>query len=505
MKNSFAVFVMVCLFAGCTSPATLPVMSTALPAASQTPSAQPTSTALPTATQPPPTATITITPESSLKTSGPYLAYFRDAPYQFVLMDADGVGRKVIDVPDEIANGLASAYYQLGARYVSPDGEWLAFYTGFAGRPYGYEQKPQATFDLTLHLLNLSTGETQVITPLLSKDYPDNFTKALAEINDPLMRAEELQYVFLAGITQALAWSPDGKYLAFAGQMDGLSSDPYLYDMTTKKIRRLASDKEELQWIDWSSDGKWILYGSRLSNNIMGEYSVYSVARDNSSIHNLGDVFAIDWLNSHEILQYRMGIETYQMRLVDVATGTFKEIWRGDFYGYKVDPTGKWVVVYVLSTDMPPKEEQPGVVPGVRLINLKSLETIQDPDPVAALPLFLRAKDGTVIDLPSSVTYMSQMILASPDTKYWAVAGGQYVTIYSQDLTLVQGISFPLNDKKLKDAFRPDVMEWSPDSSGLFLVYGTNIYSVDISSGEVHLVETNLTGTYRPIGWINGK
>ena len=33
--------------------------------------------------------------------------------------------------------------------------------------------------------MNLGTGETQIVTPLLSKDYPNNFVEAAKKLNDP--------------------------------------------------------------------------------------------------------------------------------------------------------------------------------------------------------------------------------------------------------------------------------------------------------------------------------
>lgn len=500
-KNSFAILMMIILIVGCISPAT----STPVPVESQTMLPPPTLTALPTATQPAATQPMTTpaiisTLEAPLKTGGPYLAYFRDASYQFVLMDADGGGRKVIDIPDEIAD---ISYRQLDPRYVSPDGRWLAFYSGSAG-DYRELMAP-GTFKLTLNLLDLNTGEIQAITPLLSKDYPDNFTKAIDHIDDSLARPEDLQNAFLGGITQALAWSPDGKYLAFAGQMDGLSSDPYLYDTMTKKIQRLSSNKEELQWIAWSSDGKWILHGSKLSIEPMVEYNIYSVGKDDLSIRDLGSGFAGRWLSSHEFLQYHMGIETYQLRSVDVATGKFKEIWEGYFYGYSVDPTGKWIALTAISSTVPPKDEEPGFVYGAtQLINLKSLEKMQiqdqGPDPSSFLSrLFVRAKDGTVIDLSHTI----ETTVASPDQKYWAVFGAQGITIYTRDLILIKEIPVSLrNTKSINAQWSPDDMQWSPDSSGLFLVYGANVYYTDISSGDINLVEENLSSS---IKWVNDQ
>ena len=492
------VIIVLALVAGCIS---APVTSLPLPVESQTPTSQPTLTPVPTATR---LVVPTLTPETGLRTSGPYFAYFREVPgrsdLQFVLMDADGGGRKVIDIPDDVTDSLSN--YWLGGRYISPDGKWMAFYTGYAGE--AYKEPKQSTFDLTLKLLNFDTGEIQVVTPLLSKDYPGNFANAINEINGYLLRPQDLQSAFLSGIKQ-VAWSPDGKYLAFAGQMEGLSSDLYLYDMANKNIQRLSDDHEELQSIRWSPDGKWILHESGFSNDIMVEKHISVVGVDNSSARDLGNAWGSYWLNSHEILTYRSGIEAYQLQLVDIDTGNSTEIWEGYFSGYEVDPTGTWVVLDAISSTIPPKEEKPGFISGsIQLINLKTLEKIQNPG-VLAEPLdpFIRAEDGRFVHLPHRI----ETSLASPDQKYWAVVMGREIKIYDQDLKLVSEVSSLFQDMNVLDVpWRPDDMQWSPDSSGLFLVYGTDIYHIDRASGALSLVEENLPYGYRlDSGWISGQ
>jgi Tol biopolymer transport system component len=492
--------IIIYLLLGCSTPPT----PTPLIVQSSTPLVQPTLTASLILTSEPATPTS----EPSLRTNGPYFAYFREVPgrsdLQFVLMDADAGGRKVIDIPDEITDSLSN--YWLGMRYVSPDGKWMAFYTGYAGEVY--KEPKQSTFDLTLKLLNFETGEIQVVTPLLSQDYPENFANALNEINDSSVRPESLQNAFLAGITQALAWSPDGRYLAFAGQVEGLSSDLYLYDMTTKNIQRLSDDHEELQSIRWSSDGKWILHEGGFSTDIMVEKHISAVAVDDSSVRDLGNVWRSYWLNSHEILTYRSGIERYQLRLVNLDTGNSTEIWEGYFGGYEVDPTGTWVVLDAISSTIPPKDEKPGFVHGsIQLIKLNSFETIQTihtPDPLLyPLDLFLRTNDGKVVGLPGT----SGMILASPDQKYWAAVIERDIKIYDQDLNLVTEVSSLFQNMNILDVpWSPDDMQWSPDASALFLVYGTDIYHIDRASGALSLVEENLPSSYwLDSGWINGQ
>ena len=299
------------------------------------------------------------------------------------MMDADGAGRKVIDLPQKMIDAFPYKQSDLDMQLVSPDGHWLAFYTGSAG--IYEEMPPQGTYELTLNLLDLKTGEQQVIASLLSKDYPNNFVEAAKKLNDQNINAISLHDAFINGITQAIAWSPNGRYLAFAGQMDGLSSDLYLYDLETKTIRRMSSGDQELQWINWSPDGKWILHESLFWVGEGMKYDIYAAALDGSSIHQFPAGLAGDWLNLHEYFEYdgANGPGSFGLRLVDIDTGKIKKIWDGSFDSYAIDKSNMWIAVLANSSDISPYTGSGGIsydpdfIPAIYLINLMTLEKMR--------------------------------------------------------------------------------------------------------------------------------
>ena len=55
------------------------------------------------------------------------------------------------------------------------------------------------------------------------------------------------------------AWSPDGNYIVFTGQVDGIN-DLYLYDLHTFEVERLTSDFTSNLHPSWSSDGNFIVF-----------------------------------------------------------------------------------------------------------------------------------------------------------------------------------------------------------------------------------------------------
>ncbi len=163
-----------CLFHTVATPpvTAIPVIATPIPTKTIP------ATSVPATSQP--AVPATVAPQTT--TNGPYLAYLRDQGnrLELVLMDADGKGEAAFLYP---LNRNVHTPYSL-SNLVSPDGSWLAFYTGSIGQISGNDGSDTA--DLTLNLMSLGikrpAGSTQVITRLLSADYPANFTQAAQEL-----------------------------------------------------------------------------------------------------------------------------------------------------------------------------------------------------------------------------------------------------------------------------------------------------------------------------------
>ncbi len=459
----------------------LGTVTIALPTLAPNPSATPT---------PGPTA------EAALKTNGPYLAYIRGVDVdheQLVLMDANGMGRKVISMPSE---------NPLYTWFVSPDGKWLAYYAGSA--------KKEKASDLELDLLNLETGQTQVVSKLLSKDYPDNFDAAIKELKSAdstaSISADELEQAFNEGITHAIGWSPDGKYLAFAGQMDGSSSDVYLYDLAKGSFRRISQGPQEIQGIDWSPDGKWIFSASTMQ---FGEGVVYdedAIAFGSFTHKSLPyQTGGWEWYSNHAYIMHDSsnGPGDFNLQSVDIEKGNVQKIWGGSFENLVIDPEQKLLIFFASSREWPPSDET-NFVPGTYLIDLKTGKEMLayagratpsffglgnrrfliNADTDTGSEAYFIKSDGTLIPADPTINYAS----VAPDKQHW-VGIGKTLKIFNADNSLAFDIPLPFTPSGSPYDFH---MLWKPNSSGLFIMVGTEIYSVDIQSKEIHLVEGNL-------------
>jgi hypothetical protein len=215
-------------------------------------------------TQPPPgTATQALSPSATASptytdTSTPltqtqeHLLVTRDHEH-WASLNADGSLQRYIQIPD-IADPSD----------VSPDGNWLDYESG------SYDDEP---YDLSLNLLNLDDGTSQFVTNLISPNFPENIEPIVEsmsqydqslyeddcvslECRSSLVKDELLSTV---GISK---WSPDGQFLAFSAQIDGPSTDIYVYSMQEKTIRRLTDDLQNVDSMEWSPDGKRLLYAN---------------------------------------------------------------------------------------------------------------------------------------------------------------------------------------------------------------------------------------------------
>jgi Tol biopolymer transport system component len=441
---------------------------------------------LPSATQTLPTIPSVVT-HVPLQTTGPILVYLDQVDGGTVIkrMDAVGIGQSSLPYP---INASPLTSQPPLSKALSPDGDWLAYYSGSAGTCFS-EVRP-GTNDLTLNLVNVADGTIRVVTPLLSNGYPDIFTRAAQEIGSADVSAEMLQQAFICGITDSLDWSPDGQTLAFAGQMDGLSSDLYIYKVGSGEILRYSSGPQEIEWITWSPDGKWILDGSSYSVGEGMQYNIFATSADGATIKQLSSgtpavVNSWNWLDEQRYFDSNgaNGPGAYDLKLVDVSTGDTSEIWQGSYGSFDFVPYGNWLVLFANTPTWPYAGSD--FQPGIFLIDANSLkQTRVNPLPTGrcctfkALGHFQDHLFLVQVDPDQSIQYLSAdaklspggmqagRIYVSPDRLTW-ISVSDSIQFFSDDGTLIRTVSLSAG----MDPNGIGAITWRPDSSGLFFTY----------------------------------
>ena len=327
--------------------------------------ARPANTVTPqaaTATRTPLPATATLTPVPSA-TALPGLS--EDRPYLMVsqrvelnktaitVYDTNGVGRQALVLPPggRVGSRLRSA--------VSPDGQWLVFYTGDFESGSTSGQLP-----ITLNLLNLRDGTVRKLIDVVSKGYTDKLDRVTEQLkriypntyNNPTYGTEWVSgsviSAFQWGI-YSVAWSPDSRKLAFAAQIDGISSDVYLYTLETGSIQRVEDSLKSVAYIEWSPDGKHLVFENSTPGNVYMGAELHALIPGAQVVKNPKTLYSNTWLNIGEWLSPNSllvadGTDTagdFNLQALNVDSGELRSLWRNGFGSYAIDYQNRTIAI----------------------------------------------------------------------------------------------------------------------------------------------------------------
>ena len=384
---------------------TLPLVSSPTPKPSATKAPQqPTSTP--------------INPADLLNPQGPWLLS-RDADNVYLIQAkrVDSLNTERVVAPSSLAD------------MISPSGGRVAYIT---------TSDPEGLRGLHLNIYNLAQRQVEKVIALTSaKTDPP----AGAMPGDPSVEA-------VRSITDltSIAWSPDGRTLAFIGFQDGPSSDLYSYSLDSGKILHLTDGPSQAYGPSWSPDGKYIVqfgvtvFGTGAGYTMAGAWAVHA---DDSGVISLytptsnGET-ALGWIDANTILVYGFnpvcgnnGLRAVAIQPVKVTT-----ILPGCFTNVAFDPSSHTIALAIDQIT----SEGPGQHPaGLYLLKLDgTLVSLAAGD--MSMPS-LPAKTGTVwgyvankgyvafttagaaITLPSGVT--QEVPNPAPGAKTWAWYNGQ--------------------------------------------------------------------------------
>ncbi len=188
------------------------------------------------------TATATALPDAPLSEEGPWLVFvaqLQDVPYLWAI-NPDGTG--LTQLTDK-------ATYRFDVNQGSDGEVSIAYITSDSEVYYS---------DLQLSILKLRGGEVETTIDLTSPETAYTHKNSSDE-----------EYWTEVGIAEAILsedsfkWSPDGKWLAFVGAVDGPSADVYSYEAATGTTRQLTSGADNAFQLLWSPDSAWILHTAK--------------------------------------------------------------------------------------------------------------------------------------------------------------------------------------------------------------------------------------------------
>ena len=245
----------------------------------------PTSTPRPKSTSMPSSTPIPTTdPDAAFSGRGPWLVYEKSlGENPFFAVNLDGSGRTLINIPGAISRGPI----------FSLSGFQMAYIVG-----------ESTDGDLRLIVARYPDGKIEGEIALFSPDWQTTF-------KDQPYSDQAIQTIQAAG---QMLWSPGGRYLAFVGALHGPHSDLYVFDLSTKEIRRLSDGPYQARIMSWSPDGKWIVHQSvkhfGTGAGISGD-AVWAAAVDGSEVRHLYNApleqTLATWMDTQRFVIYEWG------------------------------------------------------------------------------------------------------------------------------------------------------------------------------------------------------
>jgi hypothetical protein len=427
--------------------------------------------------QPTPTPTATATPPEEIA-DGPWLVYPAPGGSGYHAYDIQAETIVEISLPAPIIPGDL-----IHGR--SPDGRTLIVRAG----------SEQNTDEFALYQIDLPSFMVSKITPLLSISLQRKIVDQ--EGTSPLDA--------LSAVTRAdgLAWSPDGRFLAFSAALHNETSDLYVLDTLNERVDRLNGLFTQNASPMWSPNSNWLV-SQELENNQLGDgWRAHLVSGlrvptfdDQNTIYmprpgSLEEVF-VGWLNVHTFISYSLTASgPSRLRQVNVDTRDESLIFESSFQQLAIDPASGVMALILSNEDAVPLGGSGGVYRLPPESTLPQLQQAGDWDQVSWDPggkfvaggsqgLTMFTPQGEGMRLPSV-----QRASLSPSQNWliaWGTAGASLFQSASNHplQTLLEG--------------RVEALVWQPDSHAFFILSEGTLYRFEFPGLKPNEIADGFTG-----------
>jgi len=235
------------------------------------------------------------------------------------------------------------------------------------------------------------------------------------QMKDSIYKKEQEAKLLIDGTTfsvNSFKWSPDGSKVAIEHQPDPLintffEADISIYDIASKSLKALVQNSSYDGLVDWSPDGKSILYGSSLNDKVSNYYKngkLFRIDADGANNRQMAstfdeDVFALQW-NAKGIFALSWQKTVRRLIRIDPKNGSTEilssspeRIWN---YSFSNEGTR---IAFTGSNDNDLTEIYMGSFPMGDVVSLtKSSEQIKGWATAQSEVISWKSKDGTVIE-----------------------------------------------------------------------------------------------------------
>jgi len=410
-----------------------------------------------------------------LSDEGPWLVFTDDAMENAKIfgVNADGTG-KILLLEGRFLNQVAG----------SPTGDLLAAIV------YSDEK-----LSPKLLLIKLPEGEIVREVFLLSfyEDQPESFDDGPTGPG--------------GGIYGDFQWSPDGRYLAFMGAIEGPNSSLYIYDSNEDVIKRLSENEYQAVAPVWSPDGQRIIFQDVINFHglsISGMWIASIEDAESELIYDSTECYAeqiMGWVgNDSFVVEHGGGISRKEICFVDLETGNVQVLFPDPFLFGVVDKKSGAVAVFP-HTNVPnstfdlemgiylvsPEITTPKLIRSTDQFSRFSwyeekglfISNIEcETDPTQAMVFNSSGEKICVTKQKDSYSYIS------PDEQYYLDRDSEWI-IYKANGDKLGAVSEII-----------DGLGWSLDSKGFFINSDETIFYISVPEMVLYEVHQSQKGYY---------
>jgi hypothetical protein len=262
---------------------------------------------------------------------------------------------------------------------INPDGSGLTqFYHGPIYSPHIYRI---LTAPRNGHIAYL-TGNDLYNTTLRVNEFPGHtlivempLTSDQSEPGSDSMPGDpEVEAVRAMIHAPSMAFSPDGRYLAFMGAIEGPTSDLYLFSLENYETTRLTEGTSQAYQPVWSPDGKYIVHTGVRTFGTGAGYSMTGIWAAQTDVSGVVTLYDPSGSGSEEIIGW-VDDQTFvvhswdpvcgpnYLRTFNIETKESNEVWSESFRSVAFDPSN---AVAVLSSNVEECSPEGGV--GIYLV-----------------------------------------------------------------------------------------------------------------------------------------
>lgn len=297
------------------------------------------------------------TPSPPVSADGPWLVFPGSTEGTLQAYDVDADVILEINLPPPI-------YFTDLTSGRSPQGDVLVLRAG----------SPNTVDELAIYQIDLPSTEAVRISPLLSLDLQRRI------VTDA--RPRDLNILQVVTREGGLAWSPNGRYLAFTAALDNASSDLYIFDSWRDRVERLNGLFSQNASPFWSPGGNWLVSQEHGNLNEAGLSDAENVTAlrvpgydDQNTLYlpprgSQSEVF-LGWLNAQRFFSYSITADGPRtLREVNVESLKSSILYDGLFVDAAFDPETQILAFIVEGVG----GSDPNLVPGIYRIQPESVK-----------------------------------------------------------------------------------------------------------------------------------